>query len=167
MQILRSLIPWHCRVMVTLRLPSSSRMTILSRAQWMVKGTWRADSRLHFAVNCTGVSTTLHASYFRLTWVAEHLGLIEPQICEGPQERADSFMLPAPHPNVVELGSREDRAVEDPLSEYTQRLWNDTAKRNRDIFTEIFRPVPTNLIRSWDAYDVSFIVKYLAVKFNS
>ena len=45
--------------------------------------------------------------------------------------------------------------VADPLCEETQYLWNDTARKNREIFTEIFRPVPTNLVRTWDAYDVS------------
>lgn len=90
-----------------------------------------------------------------LTCRVEHLGLIEPQLCEGPNERADSFMRPAPHANDDTTNTREDRAVEDPLSDYTQSLWNDTARKNREVFTEIFRPVPTNLIRSWAAYDVS------------
>ncbi len=85
----------------------------------------------------------------------EHLGLIEPQLCEGPNERASSFMRPAPHANDDTTNTREDRAVEDPLSDYTQSLLNDTARKNREVFTEIFRPVPTNLIRSWAAYDVS------------
>ncbi|KAH9929263.1 phospholipase D [Fomitopsis serialis] len=38
--------------------------------------------------------------------------------------------------------------------EHTVDLWNRTAKNNRDIFTEVFRPVPTNLVRDWDAYSV-------------
>jgi len=82
----------------------------------------------------------------------EHLGLIPPQICEGPNERVTSYMRPAPVGNHDEFGTPEDNAVADPLSPATEALWNDTAKRNREIFTEIFRPVPTNLIRSWSAY---------------
>ncbi|KAI0804784.1 phospholipase D [Irpex lacteus] len=93
------------------------------------------------------------AATLRRQLYKEHLGLIEPQLCEGPNERADSFMRPAPHANDDTTNTREDRAVEDPLSDYTQSLWNDTARKNREVFTEIFRPVPTNLIRSWAAYD--------------
>lgn len=64
-------------------------------------------------------------------------------------------MHAAPHPNADETGQDEDQLVADPLSDETIDLWNNTARRNREIFTEIFRPVPTNLIRSWKDYDVS------------
>ncbi|KAI0086021.1 phospholipase D/nuclease [Irpex rosettiformis] len=100
------------------------------------------------------------AASLRRQLYKEHLGLINPQICEGPQEAVTSFMRPAPHQNEDQTGSQEDRAVEDPLSDDTQSLWNDTARRNREIFTEIFRPVPTNLIRSWSAYD-NYVPKVL------
>ena len=63
-------------------------------------------------------------------------------------------MRPAPHANEDETGEREDAWVADPLADATLDLWNSTAKRNRDIFTEIFRPVPTNLVRTWEQYDV-------------
>ena len=63
-------------------------------------------------------------------------------------------MRPAPHPNDDETGTNEDDAVADPLAPETEALWNDTARKNREIFTEIFRPVPTNLVRNWDAYPV-------------
>ncbi|KAI0084509.1 hypothetical protein BDY19DRAFT_524643 [Irpex rosettiformis] len=65
-------------------------------------------------------------------------------------------MRPAPHQNEGQSGNQEDRVAEDPLSYDTQPLWNDTARRNREIFTEIFRPVPTNLNRSQSAYDVCY-----------
>ena len=58
-------------------------------------------------------------------------------------------MHAAPHPNADETDQDEDQLVADPLSDETIDLWNNTARRNREIFTEIFRPVPTNLIRSW------------------
>lgn len=64
-------------------------------------------------------------------------------------------MRPAPHANENEIGSDEDSCVADPLADETIALWNNTARRNREIFTEIFRPVPTNLVRNWDAYQVS------------
>jgi hypothetical protein len=83
----------------------------------------------------------------------EHLGLITPQWC-GREEKVTSFMRPAPVPNENEMGSEEDNAVADPLSAETDRLWTETARTNREIFTEIFRPVPTNLVRDWNAYSV-------------
>ena len=64
-------------------------------------------------------------------------------------------MRAVPVPNDDETGDDEDRMVADPLADSTNDLWNNTARKNREIFTEIFRPVPTNLIRSWRDYDVS------------
>jgi phospholipase D1/2 len=64
-------------------------------------------------------------------------------------------MKPAPYPNKDEFDTAEDRTVADPLADDTLNLWNQTARKNRDIFTEIFRPVPTNLVRDWKAYEVS------------
>ncbi|KAJ6452893.1 hypothetical protein C8R47DRAFT_262895 [Mycena vitilis] len=93
-------------------------------------------------------ATTLRRKLFR-----EHLGLIEPQFPGTRDEQPTSFMLPAPTPNDDETGEREDRLVADPLSEKTLELWNNTAKKNREVFTELFRPVPTNLVRDWKAYD--------------
>ena len=65
------------------------------------------------------------------------------------------FMRPAPHPNPDQWNSDEDQLVADPLARETVTLWTDTARKNREIFTEVFRPVPSNLVRDWDAYDVS------------
>jgi phospholipase D1/2 len=64
-------------------------------------------------------------------------------------------MHPAPIPNEDEIGTQNDELVADPLSANLEDLWNNTARRNREIFTEVFRPVPTNLVRSWSAYEVS------------
>ncbi|KAL1743202.1 hypothetical protein HDZ31DRAFT_83591 [Schizophyllum fasciatum] len=93
-------------------------------------------------------AATLRRMLFR-----EHLGLIPPQVMDKRNEEVTDYMRPAPHPNPDETGTREDELVLDPLSEETLYLWNDTARKNREIFTEIFRPVPTNLVRTWDAYD--------------
>jgi phospholipase D1/2 len=84
----------------------------------------------------------------------EHLGLISPQVSQTGREPVTSFMRPAPYPNQDETRSPEDSLVADPLSDETLSLWYDTARKNREIFTEIFRPVPTNLVRDWNAYDV-------------
>ncbi|KAJ7212524.1 hypothetical protein GGX14DRAFT_534321 [Mycena pura] len=87
-------------------------------------------------------ATTLRHKIFR-----EHLGLIPPQTLDERDATPTSFMRPAPTPNEDETGSQEDALVADPLSAETLALWNDTARKNREIFTEIFRPVPTNLVR--------------------
>lgn len=63
-------------------------------------------------------------------------------------------MRPAPHANDDQTSTAEDAAVADPLAPETEALFNDTARTNREIFTEVFRPVPTNLVRTWDAYPV-------------
>ncbi|CUA74327.1 Phospholipase D p2 [Rhizoctonia solani] len=95
----------------------------------------------------TRFAATLRRKLFR-----EHLGLIEPQVCENGNEPVTSFMRPAPIPNDNELGSREDDAVADPLSDHFQGLWIGTAQKNRAIFSELFRTVPTNIIQSWEDY---------------
>lgn len=91
-----------------------------------------------------------------MTKNAEHLGLIPPQICSEPEPKVTSFMRPAPHANADETNQVQDHLVVDPISDFTLDLWNDTAKKNREIFTEVFRPVPTNLVRDWAAYEASF-----------
>ena len=65
-------------------------------------------------------------------------------------------MRPAPIPNEDETDSREDELVADPLADETLDLFDSTAKKNRAIFTEIFRPVPTNLVRDWKAYELRY-----------
>ncbi|KAI9566570.1 hypothetical protein HD554DRAFT_2025262 [Boletus coccyginus] len=106
----------------------------------MVRSTM--DGRPYMAAR---FATTLRRKLFR-----EHLGLIEPQYTT---RRPDSFMRPAPIPNEDEMYLPEDAAVADPLADETLDLLYNTARRNREVFTELFRPVPTNLIRSWSAYE--------------
>lgn len=86
--------------------------------------------------------------------VLEHLGLIEAQICDSRNPEVTSFMHPAPYPNKDQTHTHEDSIVADPLSEATLSLWMKTARVNREIFTELFRPLPSNLVRNWAAYDV-------------
>ncbi|KZO92207.1 phospholipase D [Calocera viscosa TUFC12733] len=93
-------------------------------------------------------ATTLRRKLFR-----EHLGLIPPQHCPPDgDELVTSFMRPAPIPLDNELGAPEDDLVADPLSEAFQDLWSNTARTNRGIFTEIFRSVPSDMVRNWGAY---------------
>jgi hypothetical protein len=120
----------------------------------MVNRIWRIASQLRCVGGSSKVLFDCVDAMRRLTSPAEHLGLIRPQKCEGRNDPVTSFMRPAPVPNDDEIGMPEDNAVADPLSDSTLNLWNDTARTNREIFTEIFRPVPTNLVRDWNAYEV-------------
>ncbi|KAH9830329.1 phospholipase D/nuclease [Rhodofomes roseus] len=92
------------------------------------------------------------AATFRRKLYREHLGLMPPQYCRGKDEEVTSFMRPAPHPNDDETDEGEDKIVADPLADHTIALWNETARRNRSIFAEIFRTVPTNWVKTWDEY---------------
>jgi phospholipase D1/2 len=93
-------------------------------------------------------ATTLRRQLYR-----EHLGLIEPQHCDSRDPEVTSFMRPAPILNKDTTRSHEDSLVADPLSSGTDFLWKETARKNREVFTEIFRPIPTNLVRSFSSYD--------------
>ncbi|KIL00158.1 hypothetical protein PAXRUDRAFT_821948 [Paxillus rubicundulus Ve08.2h10] len=93
------------------------------------------------------------AASLRRKLFREHLGLIQPQNVTTGHHRATSFMQPAPEPNDDETYLPEDVAVADPLADETLDLLYNTARKNREIFTELFRPVPTNLVRSWAGYE--------------
>ncbi|KAF9076259.1 hypothetical protein BDP27DRAFT_1398485 [Rhodocollybia butyracea] len=93
------------------------------------------------------------ATSLRRQLYKEHLGLIPPQDADMDDDHPTAYMRPAPYPNPDRLESSEDQMVADPLSKQTVDLWTDTARKNRDIFTEVFRPIPTNLVRDWNAYD--------------
>ncbi|GJJ14447.1 hypothetical protein Clacol_008711 [Clathrus columnatus] len=82
----------------------------------------------------------------------EHLGLISPQNVHGKDQERTSFMHPAPIPNEDETGLEEDAIVADPLSPDLLALWQSTAKKNRDIYTELFMPVPTDLVQNISVY---------------
>lgn len=90
-----------------------------------------------------------------LTLNSEHLGLMDPQQCDSKTRYVTNFMRPAPFPVLDESYLQEDRVIADPLANETIALWEGTAKKNREIFTELFRPVPTNLVRSKSAYKAS------------
>ncbi|KAF8530716.1 phospholipase D [Gautieria morchelliformis] len=104
----------------------------------------RMDGRRHLA---TRFAATLRRKLYR-----EHLGLIPAQPVASSHEPVDSFMRPAPHPNADETIHRSDALVADPLSDEVLSLWEGTAKKNRDIFTEVFRPVPSDLVQNWEVY---------------
>jgi phospholipase D1/2 len=63
-------------------------------------------------------------------------------------------MRPAPVPNPDELGLPEDILVSDPMSIEMEDLWNGTASRNRAIFAELFKTVPSDTVRNLEQYKV-------------
>ncbi|KAF9002203.1 phospholipase D [Cyathus striatus] len=92
------------------------------------------------------------AASLRRKLFREHLGLIPPQTCKDGNPEVTTFMRPAPHTNRDETRERQDEIVADPISERMQVIWKETAHKNREIFSEIFKPVPSNVVRNWEAY---------------
>jgi phospholipase D1/2 len=111
------------------------------------------DDTINTYMNGQPYLASRFAATLRRQLYKEHLGLIPPQSCDSRNPEVTSFMHPAPIPNKDEIGTQNDELVADPLSANLEDLWNNTARRNREIFTEVFRPVPTNLVRSWSAYE--------------
>jgi len=107
---------------------------------------------LQTTMNGRPYAASKFAATLRRRLYREHLGLMEPQNCDRETRRVTSFMKPAPHPIEDESRLQEDRAVADPLADDTILLWEGTARKNREVFTELFRPIPTNLVRSKSAY---------------
>lgn len=130
---------------------------ILCRPPWTESRTKFHALLLLFAVSFIEVrlslSNTKNTCFLIFFSCEEHLGLIPPQECKDGAPKITSFMRPAPFPNMQESGTN-DQLVADPISDATDLLWKETARKNREIFSEIFKPVPTNLVRSWAAYDV-------------
>ncbi|KAI9828785.1 MAG: hypothetical protein M1832_001890 [Thelocarpon impressellum] len=89
-------------------------------------------------------AATLRRELFR-----KHLGLIPPQ----DPARPDQNFEPVGIPNRYDLGSREDAAVVDPLSDNFLNFWNSTAARNTEVFGKVFHAVPHDAVRNWKQYD--------------
>ncbi|PVG02432.1 phospholipase D/nuclease [Serendipita vermifera] len=88
------------------------------------------------------------ASSLRRKLYREHLGLIRPETIGIEND----FMRAAPIPNPDEFGLPEDNLVADPMSIETEDLWNGTAARNRAIFAELFKAVPSDAVRNLEQY---------------
>lgn len=91
----------------------------------------------------------------------KHLGLLPPQDCTSPDA---NFTPPGKDPNVYDWGSAPDLAVQDPLSPAFEELWASSARRNTDIFERVFRPVPTNKVRTWEQYEAYYGQHFVGLK---
>ncbi|KAL2266969.1 hypothetical protein VTJ83DRAFT_4246 [Remersonia thermophila] len=110
----------------------------------------------------TPVSTTMggrpytasaFAASLRRLLFRRHLGL-------WPHERPDQptpNWMPVTHaPNQYDWGSPADRLVADPTSREFLNLWRSTARKNTEIFSRAFHPVPDDKVRTWEDYDAFF-----------
>ena len=136
------------------KLPLLSRMSRKSHQGWAVNLTWYPASLQACVASYSGVFTLIRDSSNPHACFAEHLGLIPPQTPDPKHQRVTSNMKPAPYPYDYDFGSKEDAMVADPVAESTTQLWQQTAKKNREIFTEIFKTVPNNIVRDWATYEV-------------
>lgn len=92
------------------------------------------------------------AASLRQKLFRKHLGLIEPQMCTSDKDPVTSFMRPAPIPNDDETELKETGTVLDPLSDEFQDFWNNTASTNTAIYHELWKPVPSNAVTSWEKF---------------
>jgi phospholipase D1/2 len=89
-------------------------------------------------------ATSLRRQLFR-----KHLGLVPPQDPEKPDQ---NYTPITQDPNVYDWGSEWDLMVQDPLSPKFENLWTTTAANNTWIFERVFRPVPSDMVHTWEAY---------------
>jgi phospholipase D1/2 len=93
------------------------------------------------------------ASSLRRVLFRRHLGLLAHERPDVP----NSNWMPVTHsPNEYDWGSPADRLVADPISRQFLDLWRSTARRNTEIFSRAFHPVPNDQVRTWEDYDKFF-----------
>ena len=99
------------------------------------------------------------AASLRRQLFRKHLGLLPDQPCDG----FDKNWTPVTRDgNLYDWGSPADRLVQDPLDSKFLQLWRDTSRKNTEIFSKAFHPVPNDKVRTWADYD-SFFSKYFVV----
>jgi len=108
---------------------------------------------MHSTMNGIPYPVARFATTLRRQLYKEHLGLIPPQTCDSRHPTVTNAMRPAPIAQDDTTQFDKDHLVADPLVHQTDQLWKETARKNREIFTEIFHPVPTNLVQNAEVYD--------------
>ena len=101
-------------------------------------------------------TASLFAASLRRQLFRKHLGLLPDQRCDRPDGNWTPVALDHDNNNAYDWGSAADRLVADPLHPDFRRLWAGTARRNTDIFSRAFHPVPNDQVRTWDDYDTLF-----------
>ncbi|KAL2190140.1 phospholipase D/nuclease [Thermothelomyces heterothallicus CBS 203.75] len=100
------------------------------------------------------------AASLRRQLFRKHLGLLPHQ----RPDAADRNWTPVTHHavNDYDWGSAADELVQDPLSREFRDLWCTTARRNTEIFSRAFHPVPDDKMRTWDDYN-DFFSRYFVI----
>lgn len=94
-----------------------------------------------------------YASSLRRHIFRKHIGLL---IHQDPTRPDVNFTPVDRDPNFYDWGSPADVLVRDVLSDDFERLWNDTANVNSQVFTRAFHAIPCDNVRSWEDYDDFF-----------
>lgn len=92
---------------------------------------------------------TRFAATLRRMLYKEHLGLLPPQDITKPNPPT-CFMRAAPFPNIDLTRTYGDIFVADPLSPSTIALWRSTAKLNTAIYSEVFKPIPSDTVQTME-----------------
>lgn len=93
------------------------------------------------------------AASLRRQLFRKHMGLLEWQDWTKPNA---NFLPVDEELNTYDWGSSADKAVSDPLSPEFDKLWNDTAATNTEVFAKAFHPVPADNVKNWDQYKTFF-----------
>ncbi|KAJ4496601.1 hypothetical protein C8R41DRAFT_895092 [Lentinula lateritia] len=127
-----------------------SDKTGLEQYKWLGMGSANLNDRSQKRDGDSEIAAPYMASRFAASlkrqMCKKHLGLIPPQDDDMYDDHPIPYMRSAPHPNPDRLNSQEDQMVAAPLSTNPIKLWTGIARQNREIFTEVFRPVPSNLV---------------------
>ena len=107
------------------------------------------ESRMNGEAHC---ASRFAASLRRLIF-RKHLGLIPHQRVDAPDGNWTSVEGGG---NEYDWGSEADVLVTDPLSGQFRSLWDETARANTEVFDRAFHCVPTDKVRTWEAYDEFF-----------
>jgi phospholipase D1/2 len=94
-----------------------------------------------------------YASSLRRHIFRKHIGLL---IHQDPTRPDVNFTPIDRDPNFYDWGSPGDVLVRDVLSDDFDRLWNETANINSQVFTKAFHAIPCDNVRSWEDYDEFF-----------
>ena len=98
-------------------------------------------------------SASRFAASLRRYIFRKHLGLVSHQRVDAPDGNWTSVEGCA---NQYDWGSDADLLVADPLSSEFRRLWDETARVNTEVFDRAFHCVPSDNVRTWEAYDEFF-----------
>lgn len=99
------------------------------------------------------------AASLRRQLFRKHLGLLPHQ---APNAFDRNWTPITKDGNQYDWGSPADILVQDPLDPKFLQLWTSTAKKNTEIFSRAFHPVPNNKVRTWEDYE-NFFSKYFVV----